>query len=164
MSRSFTREWWEPRNEPVPHWWFLLAMLTTILLGLGCRDIKYPPRQQARSAVIVTAESIRVFSVICARYIVIEGETDREKALDLGNTCKDGYDSARLALIGTADAVDKWDSSQTTRDSIVCSVKHALDALEPSLVKLRQRNVTVAVVDDARQILVALGPCHEVIP
>lgn len=151
MNR-FTREtpWWL--------WWAMLAFLVACVIQEGCRGVAYPPREQARSAVLVTSEAVKAFGIICARVSLAHEDKD------LAITCRDSFDAAKFALISTADAVDRWNDSQTTRDNIICAVKHALDHLEPSLVKLRQKDTVVLVVDDARRILVALGPCHEVTP
>lgn len=140
-------------------WIVFYLLLWAIGYGLSaCQDARHPTRDQARAAVVVTAEGVRVFGEICARY------TLAEKDLDLARECARAYDAARLSLIGVSAGVDAWDRSQTTRESVTCAIIHALSEMEVAEDRLRRVGQFILVLTDARQLVSLLGGCREVRP
>jgi hypothetical protein len=141
-------------------------VIATIILGvilLGCPKAQAPTRDQARAAVLVAAEAVRVLGEICAKRALAEEESDPDKALELARTCAKSYDSARLFLISTSSGVDAWDKSTGSHhDSLICAVHDAVGALRPAIELLEERGVFFPIGRDAVALVMALGPCLEI--
>lgn len=136
----------------------LFLFVVALLSGCSLFESRTPTRAEARSAVLLTAETVRAFDETCARYAL--AFEDRELAL----TCAKGYDAARLSLIATGSAVDGWERSETTRDSIVCALNHALGELALGVRALERRGAAFRIYEDANLLVAHLGQCVEVVP
>lgn len=134
-----------------------ILVLLLLVMVAGCLDANSPTQAQARAAVLVTAESVRVMGDTCAKIAI--AHTD----LELAKTCEKAYDDARIALIGTSSGVDAWARFES-HDSVVCAVTRALKALEPAFEAIEGRGTPLPVGADARALVLALGPCKEINP
>lgn len=138
--------------------WFSFTFLVSRSL-MGCSMFeKVPPRSVARGAVVVTAEAVRLFSETCARYVMAEED------LDLAIKCRDAYASARISMIALASGIDAWEKSETTRQSIICSLRSTLSILYESVKILEAHNIPQKTYDDALVLVATLGGCQEVRP
>lgn len=99
-----------------------LALVAPLALS-GCASTSGARREQARAAVLATAEGLRVADRACAALSIVK--QDRELAL----ACASGYDVGRAGVLATAGAVDAWDQP-SERARLACSLAAALGGLE----------------------------------
>lgn len=138
--------------------WFTFTYLAVRALT-GCSLLSsVPPRSQARAAVIVTAEAVKIFGESCARYVVAHDD------LPLAEKCADAYTTARIALISLASGVDAWEKSEVSRETIVCGLRRALAAIWEPVKILEANQMNMKTYDDALSLVSLLGACTEVEP
>ncbi len=131
----------------------VVALIVASMLTSGCATLA--PREQARAAVLVTAEATVSADHACAEVAIAKHD------LALATKCADAYKPARLALIAASVAVDTWDDA-TSRASVSCAVKHPTAALtELSGEVVKAGGNVPKVVDDALSLASLLSPCTE---
>ncbi len=70
----------------------------------------------------------------------------------------DGYDVGRAGILGSASAVDAWDTAPDGRERVACNVGSALRGLETMITAIRAKGGDVPpVVADARALVAVLG-------
>lgn len=74
----------------------------------GCAGAQLPttPREQARAAVLVLAEGVRLADQSCAAVALERSDAP------LADRCADAYGVARSSLLAAAGGVDAWDSGR----------------------------------------------------
>lgn len=128
------------------------AALAAVTLS-GCASTSGARREQARAAVLATAEGLRVADRACAALSIVK--RDRELAL----ACADAYEVGRTGVLAGAGAVDAWDQP-TERARLACSLAAALGGLEQIAGAMRARGGEVpAIVSDARALAMLVGGC-----
>ena len=120
-----------------------VALVALLFFGVRCSGGGLGmTRAQARGAVLVTAEAVRLGDVTCGRAAL---ET---RDLALARVCERAYDDARSALLVASTGVDAW--SDRTRGEVACAIARAARELELTARELRARNVEgPRVLDDA---------------
>lgn len=133
-----------------------LRHVAACLALCGCLPTKAPSsRAVARGAVLATAEAVKAADEACARV----GADLRDG--ELLARCEGHYTTARAALMGTATALDLWDSV-TNHEPLACSLVRATRELEAVRQELDARGrPSPPVVADALALVAALGRCHD---
>lgn len=130
----------------------LVLGLFLLPLALGCASASGARREQARAAVLATAEGLHVADAGCAALALVR------KDRDLAVACADGYDVGRAGILGSASAVDAWDTAPEGRERVACNVAAALGGLETMIAAIRAKGGDVPpVVADARALVAVLG-------
>lgn len=130
----------------------LVLGLLVLPLALGCASASGARREQARAAVLATAEGLRVADAGCAALALAR------KDRDLAVACADGYDVGRAGIVGSALAVDAWDAAPEGRARVACNVASALGGLEAMIAAIHAKGGDVPpIVADARALVGALG-------
>lgn len=130
----------------------LVLGLFLLPLALGCASASGARREQARAAVLATAEGLHVADAGCAALALAR------KDRDLAVACADGYDVGRAGILGSASAVDAWDTAPEGRERVACNVAAALGGLETMIAAIRAKGGDVPpVVADARALVAVLG-------
>lgn len=126
---------------------FIIAV-AVLLVGCGASAT----RAQARGAVLVTAEAVKLADTTCAQ-VALE-RTD----LALARACEQAYDLARASAIAAAAAVDAWDEGK--RGEVACALQRAAGELRKVASELRARQANVPkVIDDALGLAAGVGGC-----
>lgn len=115
-------------------WGIVVASLGIVIMG-GCQgcsaaqSLPTTPREQARAAVLVLAEGVKLGDEACAK----EALTQSSQPLAL--RCKVAYETARSALIVAGDGVDAWDSAR--RGEVACATVRGASAAEELAIAIR---------------------------
>lgn len=133
---------------------FLIALIAGFLLE-GCASLGQAERANARGAVLVTAKAVEVADQQCA--VVARANRD----VELARRCEKAYETARLALLASAVAVDSWDRLDA-RAETSCSIRKAAGELAMVAGELERAGARLPpVVADARAALAFFPPCSE---
>lgn len=100
----------------------LVAALSLVACE-GCAStpgLPTTPREQARAAVLVIAEGVRLADETCA------AEALEQRSQPLADRCSAAYSTARSALLVAAGSVDAWDTAQ--RGEVACATARGATA------------------------------------
>ena len=109
------------------------------------------PREQARGAVLVTADAVRLADTTCAEAAIKMGRIHTSRAVDLAGRCADAYDVARTSLLVAEAGVDAWDDAD--RAQTACAFARASGALLRMSTAMRDAGVQIpTIVEDALRL------------
>ncbi len=127
-----------------------ILILSLSLLLAACSSSQ--TRAQARGAVLVEAEAVKIGDKLCAQTAI--EKTD----LQLAKACEQAYDVARSSLIIASNGIDAWDESK--KSEVVCAISRTADELAKTAKEIRARGVAIPkLIDDALALASSLGGC-----
>ena len=93
-------------------------------------------RAEARAAVLVSAEPVKVLDTRCAALAL------DTRDIDLARRCEVAYDQARTALVVAATGVDAWEEGK--KGEVACAVARAVASLDALMKEMRGEMPAVA--------------------
>ncbi len=125
-----------------------IYLLTCALVGCGASA----SRAQARGAVLVTAEAVRLGDKACADVALEKND------LPLARACETAYEIARASVLTAAASVDAWDEGK--KGDVACAIKRAGDELSKTVSELRARQASIPkLIEDAIALAASTGKC-----
>lgn len=115
-------------------WGVAIGALSIVIMG-GCQGcsaaqaLPTTPREQARAAVLVLAEGVKLGDEACAK------EALAQSSQPLADRCSRAYSTARSALVAAGDGVDAWDSAR--RGEVACATVRGASAAEELAIAIR---------------------------
>lgn len=136
-----------------------VVLMIAGLLLVGCSSGGGVSRAQARGAVTATAAAVHAVDEICA-------ETAKAKRdIELARRCSHAYDVARSSVVVTAIAVDHWDDVSSSRQSVACAMRGALDGLDSMIRETEAAGAKMPpLVNDALALATIVGMCPDDVP
>lgn len=100
----------------------VIFLVVAVSIGASACGPGQTPRETARATVLVVAGAVKQLDGACAK---LSYATHDES---IAVRCADGYDAARIALLGAEMALDAYDSAAA--GDLPCSLAHAVDGMK----------------------------------